>query len=67
MQDLLIEGHEVLLQVRVCRVAQVDHEGFKFVADPKSAITAFRELNARIFLLILSGIAGDLSAILISF
>lgn len=35
-----------MLRGRLCRVAEVEGEGFKFLADPKSAISALRESMA---------------------
>lgn len=47
MQELRIEGRKVLLQGRICRVAEVEGEGYKFLADPAAAITAMRGSNTR--------------------
>ena len=43
MQELRIEGREVIIQGRICRVAHVAGEGFKFLADPKSGIAALKD------------------------
>src|SRR6202453_2106872 len=45
--ELYFEGREVVVQGRLCRVAHVDGEGYKFLADPESAIAAFRTSNTR--------------------
>jgi hypothetical protein len=47
MQKLRIEGREVRVQGRICRVADVDGEGYKFLADPRSAIAVLRGSNTR--------------------
>ena len=39
------------MQGRLCRVAHVDGEGFKFLADPESAVAALRYSNPRADLL----------------
>src|SRR5579872_3505993 len=45
--ELCLEDRNVVVQGRLCRLAQVDGEGFKFLADPKSAIAALRDSNTR--------------------
>jgi hypothetical protein len=40
--EVRVEGREVVIQGRLCQVAQVDGEGYKFLADPESAIAAVR-------------------------
>jgi hypothetical protein len=47
MQKLRIEGREVRIQGRICRVADVDGEGYKFLSDPASAIAVLRGSNTR--------------------
>src|SRR5579863_285712 len=47
VQELRIEGRKVVVRGRICRVAEVDGEGYKFLADPASAITALRDSNTR--------------------
>lgn len=47
MQEPRIEGREVIIQGRICRVAHVDGEGFKFLEDPKSGIAALRNYGVR--------------------
>src|ERR1700733_150739 len=42
-EKLNLEGRTVLVQGRLCRVAEVEGEGYKFVADPKSGIAALRD------------------------
>ena len=42
-----LEGRNVIVQGRFCRVAQVDGEGYKFLADPKSGIAALRDFAPR--------------------
>jgi hypothetical protein len=44
---LCLDGREMVVQGRLCRVAQVDGEGYKFLSDPESAISALRASNAR--------------------
>lgn len=41
-RQFLLEGRKVLLRGRLCRVAEVEGEGYKLLADPKSAIAALR-------------------------
>jgi hypothetical protein len=38
--ELSLEGRDVVVQGRLCRVAQVDGDGYKFLADPESAMAA---------------------------
>lgn len=47
MQEPRIEGRAVIIQGRICRVAHVDGEGFKFLADPKAGIAALRDSGVR--------------------
>ena len=47
MAQLCIEGRQLVIQGRVCRVAHVAGEGFKFLEDPDSAIAALRRSNMR--------------------
>jgi len=42
-----IEGRSVVVRRRICRVAEIDGEGFKFLADPKSAIASLRNSGTR--------------------
>jgi hypothetical protein len=42
-----IEGRGVVAHGRLCRVAHVDGDDYKFLADPESAITALRTSNTR--------------------
>ncbi len=44
---LSIEGRDVIVHRRLCRVVEVDGEGYKFLADPKSAIAALRDSGTR--------------------
>lgn len=37
-ENLRIEGRDVIVQGRLCRVAHVDGEGYKFLANPESAV-----------------------------
>jgi hypothetical protein len=46
-KELSIEGRDVVVQSRLCRVAHVDGDGFKFLGDPESAIAALRGSNKR--------------------
>jgi hypothetical protein len=41
--QILLENRKVLLRGQLCRVAEVEGEGYKFLADPKSAIDAMRD------------------------
>ncbi len=41
------EDRNLVVQGRVCRVAHVDGEGYKFLADPESAIAVLRDSNTR--------------------
>lgn len=36
--SLHIEGRKVVVHRRLCRVAEVDGEGYKYLADPKAVI-----------------------------
>jgi hypothetical protein len=45
--QLRLEGRKVLLQGRICPVAEAEGEGYKFLADPASAIAALRGSNTR--------------------
>jgi hypothetical protein len=45
--SLRLENRSVIVQGRLCLVAHVDGEGYKFLADPKSGITALRESDVR--------------------
>jgi hypothetical protein len=45
--QLRIEGRKVLLQRRICLIAEVEGEGYKFLADPASAVAALRGSNTR--------------------
>lgn len=45
--EICLEGRKVVVQGGLCRVAHVDGEGYKFVADPAAAIAALRGSNAR--------------------
>jgi hypothetical protein len=44
---LCIDGREVVVQGRLCHVAHVDGDGYKFLADPESAIAALHASNTR--------------------
>lgn len=46
-REVRLEDRNVVLRRRLCRVAELDGEGYKFLADPKSAIAALRELRMR--------------------
>jgi hypothetical protein len=46
-KKLRLESREVVVQGRLCRVAHVDGEGYKSLADPESAIAAIRTSNTR--------------------
>lgn len=41
------EGRDLVVQGRLCRVAHVDGDGYKFLTDPESAIAALRGSNTR--------------------
>ena len=43
--ELCLEDRNVVVQGRLCRVAHVDGEGYRFLVDPKSAIAALRDSN----------------------
>jgi hypothetical protein len=47
LEKLRIDGREVVVQGRLCRVAHVDGEGYQFLAEPESAIAALRSSNTR--------------------
>jgi hypothetical protein len=42
-----IEGRSVVVHRRLCRIAEVDGEGYKYLADPKSVIAELRNSRAR--------------------
>jgi len=46
-QQLCLEGRNVVLRRRICRVAEVDGDGYKFLEDPNSAIATLRNSGAR--------------------
>jgi hypothetical protein len=41
--EIRLEGRKVLMRGHLCRVAEVEGEGYKFLADPKSAIAALQD------------------------
>jgi hypothetical protein len=47
LAQLCLEGRQVVVQGRLCRVAHVAGEGFKFLAAPDAAIAALRRSNTR--------------------
>jgi hypothetical protein len=47
MAKFNFEGRDVVVQGRLCRVAHLDGDGYKFLADPDSAIAALRASNTR--------------------
>jgi hypothetical protein len=40
-----LEGRKLLMQGTICRMAEVEGEGYKSLVDPASAITALRSSN----------------------
>jgi len=40
---LCLEGRNVLVRPGLCRMAEVEGEGYKFLADPKAAIAALKD------------------------
>jgi len=40
--ELRLEGRQVMVQGRLCRVAQLDGESYKFLADPDAAVATLR-------------------------
>lgn len=42
-----IEGRNVIMRGRLCRVAEVEGEGYKFLADPAAAAAGLRASNTR--------------------
>ncbi len=48
MTELSLEGRDLSVRGRLCRIAHVDGDGYKFLADPESAIAALRGSNARL-------------------
>jgi len=42
-----LEGRNVVVRRRLCRVAEVHGEGYKFLADPQSAIAVLRDSGMR--------------------
>ncbi len=47
MQKLRVEGREVRIQGHICRIADLDGEGYKFLAHPESVICALRNSHVR--------------------
>jgi len=45
--ELSLEGKDLLVRGRLCRIAHVDGDGYKFLTDPESAIAALRISNTR--------------------
>ena len=45
--ELSLEGRDVSVRGRLCRVAHVDGDGYKFLTDPETAIAALRGSNTR--------------------
>jgi len=45
--QVYIDGRSVVVHSRLCRIAEVDGEGYKFLADPQSAIAAVRNSGMR--------------------
>jgi hypothetical protein len=46
-EELYFEGRKLLVQGRLCQVAHVDGEGYKFLADPESAVSALHASDSR--------------------
>src|ERR1700690_121855 len=44
---LQVKGREVVVEGRLCQVAHVDGEGYKFLADPESVIASLRGSDRR--------------------
>jgi hypothetical protein len=47
MQEVRIEGRKVIVRGHFCRVAEIEGEGYKVLADPAAAIAALRGSNSR--------------------
>jgi hypothetical protein len=47
MAEFSLEARDVVVQGRLCRVAHVDGDGYKFLADLETAIAALRGSNTR--------------------
>ena len=47
MAEFSFQARDVLVQGQLCRLAHVDGDGYKFLANPESAIAALRRSNAR--------------------
>ena len=47
MQEMRIEGRKVIVRGGFCRVAEIEGEGYKFLADPAAAIAALQGSNTR--------------------
>ena len=45
--EFSLEARDVVVQGRFCRDAHVDGDGYKFLADPETAIAALRGSNTR--------------------
>jgi hypothetical protein len=46
--NLTIDGRELQIKGRLCRVAHVDGDGYKFLADPEQAILTLRQSKVRV-------------------
>lgn len=46
-QEICLEGRNVVVRRRLCRVAEVDGEGYKYLKDPKAAIATLRASGVR--------------------
>lgn len=44
-----VEGRDLVVQGRLCRIAHIDGDGFKFLSDPELAIAALRDSRADLF------------------
>jgi len=47
MAEFTLEARDMVVQGRLCRVAHIDGDGYKFLKDPETAIAALRASNTR--------------------
>lgn len=48
MTGMMFYGRELVIKGRLCRVASIDGEGYKFIDDPEEVLSALRRCKTRI-------------------
>lgn len=46
-KEFSLEGRDAVVQGRLTKLVHVDGDGYKFLADPQSAVTALRDSDTR--------------------